>query len=89
MAELKQTIDTAKSSAPDLNQIDYAIVKCLPLEYLTMLLDIYNRLFDKGTFPEDWTHAMVILIPKQGSHGFRPISLLSCLFKIMEKIIYW
>ena len=51
MTELKQTIDTVKSSAPDLDQIDYAIVKCLPLEYLTILLDIYNRLFDEGTFP--------------------------------------
>ncbi|KYQ50139.1 hypothetical protein ALC60_10778, partial [Trachymyrmex zeteki] len=80
--ELKLSIESAKKSAPGLDQIDY-----LPSEYIITLLNIYNLLFNEGSFLENWNHALVTLIPKRSSAGFRPISLLSCFFKICEDIL--
>ena len=75
-------------SAPGTDQIDYNIIKNLTPDSLSVLLQIYNNLFYQGIFPAEWNKSMVVLIPKPNGKGVRPISLLSCLLKIMEKIIY-
>ena len=56
------------------------------------LLDIYNHSWNTGTFPTSWKEAIIIPILKkgQGRHSktsYRPISLLSCLGKTMERMV--
>lgn len=87
--ELSLAVRSLKTkSAPGLDQIDNKI-SILPVEYLESLLDIFNGLIESGTFPEPWKHTLLIFIPKPGSKGVRPISLLSCFFKLLEKCIYF
>lgn len=74
-------------SSPGLDQIDYSIISSLPTSYYNILLSILNELLDKGFFPDSWTHSFASLIPKNSPEKFRPISLTSCLLKILEKLI--
>ncbi|XP_018368787.1 PREDICTED: RNA-directed DNA polymerase from mobile element jockey-like, partial [Trachymyrmex cornetzi] len=67
MKELQHAIQSTKrTSAPGLDQIDYVVIQNLPQAYLKELLAIYNGLFESGIFPEDWTRALIVLIPKSG-----------------------
>jgi len=81
-------INTKQNSAPGLDQIDYTVILSLLPEYIRILLNIYNHILDEGSFPAQWKQSLVVLIPKVGNAGVRPISLLPCLLKIMEKMIY-
>ena len=56
------------------------------------LLQFYNLLWKKGLFPKAWGHAIVIPIVKPGKdprfpNNYRPISLTSCICKLMEKMV--
>lgn len=57
------------------------------------LCRLFNSCFKLGFFPKTWRSAITIIIRKNGkddySHpnSYRPIALLSCLGKILEKII--
>ncbi|KYM76788.1 hypothetical protein ALC53_12812 [Atta colombica] len=47
--------------------------------------DVEDKEHSGGKFPENWIHALITFLPKQGGKGVRPISLLSYLFKVMKK----
>ena len=56
------------------------------------LLNIFNYIWTTGKFPEDWTLATIIAIPKPGKdpaepNNYRPIALTSCLCKTLERMI--
>ena len=56
------------------------------------LLDIYNHSWNTGTFPTSWKEAIIIPILKKekdrhSKTSYRPISLLSCLGKTMERMV--
>ena len=56
------------------------------------LLDIYNQSWNTGTFPTSWKEAIIIPTLKKGKDrhsktSYRPISLLSCLGKTMERMV--
>lgn len=72
----------------------------VPNEFLThlpnsardILLTLYNHSWSTGTYPTLWKQATLIPIQKAGkdpklSSSYRPISLLSCLGKTMERLI--
>ena len=68
------------------------IVKALPPNILSAITHIFNQSLDKGYFPTKFKTAKVIPIyKKKGSRSsvenYRPISLLSCLSKVLEKIV--
>lgn len=44
------------------------------------------RCWESGCFPSAWKKGLMVLIPKKGS-GFRPLTLLSVLGKVLEKLI--
>jgi hypothetical protein len=59
---------------------------------LTLLLQIYNQSWNSGKFPDNWREAIILPIFKKGKiktdkSSNRPISLLSCLGKVMERMI--
>jgi hypothetical protein len=57
------------------------------------LLGIYNNIWKQGSYPEEWRTALTAPIQKPGKDpenpgSYRPISLTSCLRKVMEKMVY-
>ena len=91
MKDLKKSIKKAKNSSEGGDKIHYEIIKHLPHSALEILLEIINKIWLDGSFPEIWRHAIIIPIPKPNKDhtipsSYRPISLTSCLCKTMERI---
>ena len=66
--------------------------KTLTLTSLSVLLDIFNDIWQSGDFPSSWREALVIPIPKPGKDAsdpanYRPIALTSCLCKTLERMV--
>lgn len=57
------------------------------LKALATPYSYYNHSYEEGIPPTAWIIRTVSSIPKSNSHGCRPISLTSCLRKILESII--
>ena len=92
LGELKQALDPAKDTAPGPDDITNAIIKLLPDSTLKVLLAIINKMWRTGDFPEEWRLATIIPIPKPDKdhakpESFRPISLTSCLCKLVERMV--
>ena len=56
------------------------------------IINLYNNIFHSGTLPQFWKTAYILPIPKPNKNptitsSYRPISLLSCINKVLEKII--
>jgi len=89
ISELETAIASSRrNSAPGLDRIDYAIIRFFPSYVLFILLRIFNEIFDSGLFPHVWRRSLVTFVPKANDKGLRPISLMPCLFKIFERMIY-
>ena len=55
-----------------------------------VLLDLFYDIYLSGEIPECWKEATVIPFPKPGKEktsNYRPISLMSCLYKTMERMV--
>ena len=54
------------------------------------IMDIINRSFDEGIFPDNWKKSLITPIPKKKGctelTNFRPISVLPSLSKIIERV---
>ena len=91
--ELQDTIDELKSeSAYGDDEIHNGFLKHLPPYKSTDLLGILNRIWRFGEYPITWKLALIIPILKPGKDphypaSYRPISLLSCLSKVMDKMV--
>ncbi|KYN17860.1 RNA-directed DNA polymerase from mobile element jockey, partial [Trachymyrmex cornetzi] len=96
---LERAISTMKKkSAPGLDRINNNMLAHLPDEYKELLVNFFNRFLTEGSVPDEWKVSLVVSIPKaEGSRvmldshciRFAPISLLSCILKLLEKIVYW
>ena len=90
--ELKSSLIRAHDTAEGPDKIHYQLLKHLPAESKSLLLDIFNYIWRSGNFPECWSEAIVIPIPKPGKdhsdpNNYRPISLTSCVCKTLERMI--
>ncbi|KAI5754247.1 hypothetical protein M8J77_007077 [Diaphorina citri] len=90
--ELISTFAKCRSHAPGLDGVCYQLIIQLPQRALEKLLDIFNHIWINGLFPKVWKTALIVpvLKPKKNAliaENYRPISLLSCSNKIMEKMI--
>ena len=90
--ELEFALTNCTSSAPGIDRINFAMILNLAPSAKAWLLQYYNHLWTKHVFPKAWKHAIVIPIAKPGrdpsiASNYRPISLTSCLCKLMEKMV--
>ena len=93
MRELKTALRKMKrKGAPGSDDIPPAFLKELGPKALTELLEIFNYSFLNADIPQFWRHAFIIPILKAGKpacdvDSFRPISLTSCVVKLLERMI--
>lgn len=89
--DLMLIINSLKNNSPGIDGIDSSLIKENAGTLLNVLLYIINFSFETGVFPEKLKKAVVIPIYKSSSpnncSNYRPISLLSCFSKIIEKIM--
>lgn len=92
--EIKSIIKKLKPfKAPGLDKIQNILLKKLPQKAIILITKILNGCIKISYFPASFKTAKVIPIPKPGKDlklpsSYRPISLLSCLGKLLEKVIY-
>ena len=91
ITELKQSSQRVNNSATGLDQVLYQLLTDLPNSALSVLLKMYNHVWEYGCFLPSWHKAVVIPIPKpRKDHSepgiFRPIALTSSLYKTMERM---
>ena len=89
---MRLSLDRAHDTAEGPDKIHYQLLKHLPPDSLSLLLDIYNYIWRTGDFPQCWSETIVIPIPKPGKdhsdpNSYRPISLTSCVCKTLERMI--
>lgn len=78
--------------APGLDEVNNILIKNLPASGLEYIKYIINSCLKLEYFPKVWRHAKVIPIPKPGKpanelSSYRPISLLSSISKILERVL--
>lgn len=91
MKEIEESLQKTKESSPGKDKIHYEMIKHLTQKGKQTLLQLYNKILDEG-LPKQWKHALIIPIKKPGKDpllptSYRPIALISCTCKILEKII--
>jgi hypothetical protein len=94
MRELKDNISRLKNkSSAGKDGIHNCMLKHLPPNCLQYVLDLSNMSLKEGKIPELWKEARLTMIPKGGGKSasdpanYRPISLLSCLGKLIERVV--
>lgn len=81
----------SNKSAPGPSRISYKLVKWAFACHPDFLLDIYNAALCLGHHP--WTSTKIVIIPKPNKpdystvKAYRPVSVLECFSKVLEKII--
>ena len=87
----KLLMETAAASAPSVTGISWQVMKHAWSVIKDHMTIIANACLDIGHHPQFWRHALVVVIPKPDrpdytlAKNYRPISLIECLSKLVEK----
>ena len=85
-----KSLDSNKATGPD--ELGNKLLKLVSTEISPILTRIFNKSFTDGKFPEIWKIANVLPLYKKGEKNsvknYRPISLLPCISKLLEKNVY-
>lgn len=90
--ETIKAINTQKlDKAPGSDLVTNELLKATLPVIAPRLTDIFNEIINTENIPEDWTKSTIILLHKKGDKGdianYRPISLMSNIYKVFSKII--
>ncbi|KAH0605310.1 uncharacterized protein H6S33_004532 [Morchella sextelata] len=92
--ELKKAIDSCTvHSATGPDGIPYTFIKAIIKANTTLIQYMFSAMLRHGVNPAEWKITKCIPIPKPGkanyheAKAYRPISLLQCFSKILEKIV--
>lgn len=88
--EINNVISTLKTCSPGVDDISALVIKRFKQLLIDPILHLCNLSLESGIFPTSLKHSVVIPIHKKGDKqdcsNYRPISLLSTLSKIIEKL---
>ncbi|GBP36679.1 Probable RNA-directed DNA polymerase from transposon BS [Eumeta japonica] len=93
LSEVQTLVKSLKTrKAPGLDGISNKAIKCFPQQFLRLLVAIFNACLQNCYFSPVWKEAKVIGIHKPGKPrdlpaSYRPISLLSGLSKLYERVL--
>lgn len=90
--ETVKAINTQKADkAPGSDQITNELLKSTLSVIAPILTDLFNEIIETESIPQDWTKSTIILLHKKGDKeeigNYRPISLMSNIYKVFSKII--
>ncbi|CAG4943569.1 unnamed protein product [Colias eurytheme] len=90
--EVIKAIDSQKrDKAPGPDGINNEILKECKNFITPILTDMFNEILNTETIPRQWTESNIILLYKKGDKheigNYRPISLMSNIYKVFAKII--
>ena len=86
ISEINNVLKKVRDSSPGDDTISYSMLKNAPTAFLQQLSVLYTRSLQCGRLATCWKLATIVPIPKK-NNTYRPISLLSVMGKVMEKII--
>ena len=90
---LDQLIDNLDSKkAPGLDKISNKLLKYVYVSIKSFLLKLFNNSLEHGCYPESFKIALVTMLhktgkPKNKALSYRPLSVTSCIGKILEKLL--
>ena len=93
LTDLNRTIKELKpGKAAGKDTIPNEFIQNLGVKAREMLLNIYNRIWNGEDIPYEWLKAVIRPLLKDGKEpkyttSWRPISLIACLGKVMEKLV--
>ena len=93
LSELEDAIKKLKQKkAPGPDGVTNEMLKHLGPGAKRILLSVFNQSWHSGRVPTKWKEAHIRPIPKKGKDkrqtgSYRPISLLSCVAKLLERIV--
>ena len=80
------------NKAVGLDTISHKILKLTKHTISKPLTLLFNKSLQDSTFPSSWKHGLIMPLFKKGntniSSNYRPIALLSCLGKLMERVVH-
>lgn len=90
--ELYLALDTPKNTSPGSGLIAFPMLKNIPDEAKEFLLKAFNDILRGAKIPAHWSDVLIVPIPKRGKdanrkEGYRPIALINCDRKVLEKMI--
>ena len=90
--EVNAALAASKNTAAGEDKIHYQMLKHLPNVTLRYIVDLFNRIWTSKQFPSCWRTSIVLPFPKankdhRNPKNYRPITLTSCLCKLMERIV--
>ncbi len=90
--EIKSVLKQLPNSSPGSDNVHNRMLKNYTKLLVKILVQIFNAIILMGYIPKAWKNANIILLlkpkkDKKKPSSYRPISLLSCLGKLLEKII--
>jgi hypothetical protein len=90
--EVKMHIKQLRNSSTGPDNVHNRCLKNYTASLVKHLTNLFNQILLQGYIPKMWKQANIILLlepnkDKQNPSSYRPISLLSCLGKLLEKII--
>jgi hypothetical protein len=90
--EVKWTMKQLRNSSPGPDNVHNRCLKKYTDLLLQFITTLFHAVIDCGHIPDIWKKANIILLlkPKKENHlpsSYRPISLLSCVGKLLERIV--
>ncbi|CAG9831098.1 unnamed protein product [Diabrotica balteata] len=91
-SELDFALKNCNNTSPGLDQIKYPMLINLPRDAKDLLLQVFNDIIQNNIVIDSFKNAIVVPIIKSGkdpnvANSYKPISLLSCVFKTLERLI--